>query len=138
MDEIEPQASYYEYDLIVYSHRSNEIIAVELKGTTGNALIRLGTYQLKNTVKLFINRTLPSLAKQMKTGIQANMQVRACLITSGRFDSDALHYLRDVSQGNLQAKDISLHYDGKDLLMLTQRHSLDTLKSILERHFIGD
>lgn len=136
MDDIDEKVEYYEYDFIIYSYRTNEIIAVELKGTTRNSAVKIGGYKIKNTLKWFFNRTLPSFVRHFEKGVDQHRNVRACFITSGKYEPDGQAFLNELNKGKLKPSDLNLFYDGKTLMSLANQNSLETLKKILSRYFV--
>lgn len=136
MDDTVGRKKKYEYDFLIQSVNTNEVIAVELKGTMTNYAVPLGDNNKKNTLKWFFERTFPSLTLHYQHQVFSNTQVKACFITSGRFERDGEKYLAALNQGKLKPQNINISYNGKQLLKMVNEESLYTLQSTLEKYFI--
>lgn len=137
MDTIDDKVKSYEYDFVIFSNRTNEIIVVELKGSMNDYTIKKGDYKKKNTLQWFFGRTLPSFAKHYETGLTKNLKVKATFITSGKFEPDGNVFLSELNQGQLKPNLIDTGYDGKKLIQLVNNNSLSLLKNTLERYFVA-
>lgn len=136
MDETSGRKKMYEYDMVINSVLSNELIVVELKGTMKNITISLGDFDKKNTLKWFFGRTFPSFAKHHVGPTYANKKIVSSFITSGKFDGQGKTYLADLNKGKIKPANIAVGYDGKELIKLANDNSLGLLKRTLEHYFV--
>ncbi len=128
----------YEYDFVIQTSNTNEIIAIELKGTLFNYTVPLGDNETKNSLKWFFERTLPSFSKNFPNSSDSLKRVKASFITSGRFDKEGKSYLSELNKGTLKPQKINISYNGKQLLKLIDQESLYTLKNVLENYFVKE
>lgn len=136
MDDTEGRKKRYEYDFLIHAMRTNEVIAVELKGTMTNTTITLGNFDKKNTLKWFFERTFPSFTKHFQTPAYQNTKIRAVFVTSGKYDPDGKAYLTSLDNGKTKPKELNVGYDGKQLLALVRHESLGLLAETLTKYFI--
>ena len=136
MDDTIGRKKKYEYDFVIQAINTDEIIAVELKGTMSNYAVQLGDGNKKNSLKWFFERTFPSFMQHYGPPLYMNTKIRACFITSGRFDRPGESYLMELNKGKLKPASIELSYNGKQLLKLVNEKSLHTLRHTLERYFV--
>lgn len=135
MDDLGEEGRYYEYDLVVWSNNTKEIIVIELKGSMKNYTVRLGDYQSKNTLKWFFSRTLPSFKKHHASDYYKNYNIKAAFINSGKYDSEGIKYLTDLNAGKLKPNQIDIAYDGKKLIRLVSQTDMPLLKETLEKYY---
>ncbi|MFB0498701.1 hypothetical protein ABID99_004938 [Mucilaginibacter sp. OAE612] len=138
MDDLGEEGRYYEYDLVIWSNNTKEIIVVELKGSMKNYNLPLGDYQTKNTLKWFFARTLLSFKKHHATGYYKQYKIKAAFINSGKFDNEGKAYLTKLNAGSLKPNQIDIAYDGKKLIRLVEQTDMSLLKETLERYYIKD
>lgn len=138
MDDYGEPGRYYEYDLVIWSTDTKEIVVIELKGSMKNYTIPKGDYETKNTLKWFFGRTLPSYKKHFVTGYYKNYKVKAAFVNSGKFDKDGREYLIELNGGQLKPKKIDIGYDGRKLIRLVNNEGMEVLKNTLERYYIKE
>lgn len=138
MDTIDKKNRSYEYDFVIFSRNTWEIVVVELKGSMKNYTIRKGDYKKKNTLKWFFGRTLPSIMQHYATGAMDRYQVKGCFITTGKFDRDGELYLSELNVSKLKPNALEIGYNGKQVVSLVGYNNLGLLKETLEKYFIKD
>jgi len=138
MDDYGDPGRYYEYDLIVWSAETKEIIVIELKGSTKNYTIPKGDFETKNTLKWFFGRTFPSYKKHFTTGYYKNHKVKGVFVNSGKFDKDGIAYLTELNTGTIKPNKINVGYDGRSLIKLVNNEGLELLKQTLQRYYIKE
>ena len=138
MDDTIGRKKQYEYDLVINSPYSSEVIAIELKGSRNNATVQLGDFDKKNSLKWFFERTFPSFQKHFASALYSSTKVRGVFITSGKFDKEGVNYLSSLNKGKNKPESINVFYDGKQLRQLVNQNSLYVLQTTLERYFIVD
>ena len=136
MDDTVGRKKQYEYDLVINSNYSSEVIAVELKGTMTNTTVQTGDYETKNSLKWFFERTFPSFQKHYQSPLHRTTNVRAIFITSGKFEKEGSSYLSSLNKGKNKPAILNVGYNGKELIKLVDQQSLYVLQNTLERYFI--
>lgn len=127
----------YEYDFIINSSRTNEIIFVDARGYKPGYLFSLDGGQAWNTLRLFFEEAYISGKSHYRAEAFRDYQVRSVFITSARFDNDAIIFLNKLNMGEQKPSGINVAYDGVALLKLADRAGLPLLKKILGRYFIN-
>ena len=125
----------FEYDYVIRSSNPKEIIVVELKGYHSEYEIPLGTYEKKNSVKWFFNRTLPFVKQRFQADIEFGYAFKAAYITSSKFEKEAVDHLEILNNGNFRAKNLEVFYDRSKLIKLLELNDFSSLISIIEKFY---
>lgn len=126
----------FEYDYVIRSSNPKEIIVVELKGYHSEYQIPLGTYEIKNTVKWFFNRTLTFIKDKFQLEIDNGYVFKAAYMTSSKFEDDALDYLEKLNEGNYKGRKLDVFYDRKKLITFLEANDFISLKNIIEKFYL--
>lgn len=126
----------YEYDYIIRSSNPKEIIVIELKGYHSEYQIPLGTYEIKNTVKWFFNKTLTFIKDKFQLEIDNGYAFKAVYITSCKFEDEALDYLIKLNEGKYKGRRLDVFYDRKKLIALLETNDFISLKNIIEKFYL--
>lgn len=127
----------YEYDYIINSPRHPETVVMELKGYVSSIYISLGTWEKKNSIKWFFNRTLPVAKKKLEEENKTSA-VRACFITTCNFEADGVEFLESMNQTKLKPTEMDCWYDGKKLLALLEQKNLTKVRQVVKRYYIKE
>ncbi|MGQ7945069.1 hypothetical protein [Flavobacterium sp. WC2509] len=126
----------FEYDYVIRSSNPKEIIVIELKGYHSEYQIPLGTYEIKNTVKWFFNRTLTFIKDKFQFEIDNGYVFKAAYMTSCKFEDDALDYLKKLNEGNYKGRRLDVFYDRKKLITFLEANDFISLKNIIEKFYL--
>ncbi|MDM0921210.1 hypothetical protein QTI53_13420 [Clostridium perfringens] len=130
----------YEFDYLLETE--DEFIIFELKGYKGTSFIRKGEFNEetqkpeKNTLKWFFSLTYPFAKKYIiaKEGLNPK-PVRACYITTARFDSEALEVLEKINNSKDKPNDLDIYYDGTKLLNLLEKYNLHREIKVIKQYY---
>ena len=129
------EKSGFEYDYVIRSSNPKEIIVVELKGYHSDYEIPLGTYETKNSVKWFFNRTLPFIRERFQADIEFGYAFKGVYITSSKFEKVAINHLETINNGNFKALNLEVFYDRVKLLELMKSNDFSSLIAIIEKFY---
>jgi hypothetical protein len=129
------EKSGFEYDYVIRSSNPKEIVIVELKGYHSEYEIPLGTYQTKNSIKWFFNRTLPFIKERFQADIDFGYKLKAAYITSSKFEKEGIEHLAALNDGNFRAVNLEVFYDRAKLIKLMELNDFVSLIKIIENFY---
>lgn len=129
----------YEYDYLVDSSMTKEIVLFELKGYKASSTIRLGekdeNYNYPNhTVNRLFSTKIP-FAKTHLGDRTKNKQVTGCFITSAMFEDSAIKFLKGRNQTRLKPSQLDVFYDREALLTLLEAKGLGRVISVIRKYY---
>lgn len=128
----------YEYDYVVET--SDEFIIFELKGYKGSTFIKKGGFNKEtdkpehNTVKWFFGLTYPFIKKYLKGGL-FEKPIKACYITTAKFDKNAEDMLNQLNKSKDKPKDLDIFYDGDKLIELLKTYDLKKEIKVINQYY---
>ena len=129
-----------QYDFVVQT--KTEIIVIEVKGYKKDKKIPLGYFDKKKqkpqreSVKWFFNYTFDIFKNNYMGGPEHhNLDVRACYITTSKFDPIAIKYLENLNRGKLKPTNLNLFYDRDQLINLLGENKLYDEIKIINNYF---
>ncbi len=128
----------YEYDFLVET--DDEFIVFEVKGYKGATYIKMGEFEektqkpQKNTVKWFFGLTFPYIKEHLRIN-PFKKPVKACYITTARFDEEALSTLNKINCSKDKPDELEVYYDGNKLLKLLEEYKLEKEIRILKQYY---
>lgn len=131
----------FEYDYLVET--DNEYIVFELKGLKSGTFIRKGSFSTEKgkpqygTIKWFFGWTFPVIKKRFEENPWGK-PVKACYITTAKFDEDALKILNEHNNSKLKPDTLDVYYDGQKLIQLLKTFGLKKEIEIIKQYYMQD
>lgn len=132
----ESKRNGFEYDFIIIDHSKNELVIVEVKGRKSNHKIEWGDDKAKNTLGWFFYGAVPfAISYYKKNPIQPGMSVKACYISTGQFNDDAITRLSELENSKLRPTKMKISYKRDELFQLLTENGLSKTVQTLEKYF---
>lgn len=125
----------YEYDYIIQNNTPKELIFVELKGYRANAIIDVGNWETKNTLKWFFNRTLPFAMKEHKAMKEEGISSKAIYITSANFSDEGRLLIEEYNKSSFKSRLLDVGYDREPLLSLLREYEFESEIKIIDKFY---
>ncbi|MDM1499500.1 hypothetical protein ACPDHQ_16875 [Myroides odoratimimus] len=125
----------YEYDYIIQNNTPKELIFVELKGYRANAIIDVGDWETKNTLKWFFNRTLPFAMKEHKAMKEEGISSKAIYITSANFSDEGRLLIEEYNKSSFKSRLLDVGYDREPLLSLLREYEFESEIKIIDKFY---
>lgn len=125
----------FEYDYVIRSSNPKEILVVELKGYHSEYEIPLGTYETKNSVRWFFNRTLPFIKQRYQADIDYGYSFKGAYLTSSKFEKEAIEHLTGLNDGHFRAVNLEVFYDRAKLIELMKSNDFSSLIAIIDKFY---
>ncbi|MDM1455826.1 hypothetical protein HX045_03120 [Myroides odoratimimus] len=125
----------YEYDYIIQNNTPKELIFVELKGYRANAIIDVGDWETKNTLKWFFNRTLPFAMREHKAMKEEGIVSKAIYITSANFSDEGRLLIEEYNKSSFKSRLLDVGYDREPLLSLLREYEFESEIKIIDKFY---
>src|SRR5690606_5957806 len=106
------------------------------KGYTGKSYIRVGSSNVKDTLKYFFRGSVPIAQRFYKTN-QAleGHSVKAAYITTGKFHSDTSDFIKQMESSTFTPSRFGVFFDGMGLEKFLVENGFDHEAKIIKKYY---